>query len=84
MSSKQALGHIERYDAFGHVTEAETLTCNHCGKIFLKPGSGDPVGFCHMCFSPVCLECGKIDRCDPFEEKLKRLEQQSRLRAALG
>jgi hypothetical protein len=84
MANRQALGHVEMFDSCGQVTVVETLTCKHCGKIFRKPGPQDPAGFCHMCFSPVCLTCGASERCDPFEKKLERIEQRSRLLAAAG
>jgi hypothetical protein len=84
MSRSQALGHVERYDAIGNVYVSETLTCGHCSRIYVKPGPGDPVGFCRMCFSPVCLSCGRLDKCDPFEKKLERLEQRSRLMKLVG
>lgn len=80
----KALGHIEHIDALGNVVVAETLTCSHCGRIFPRPGPDDPVGFCHMCFAPVCLNCGKDDRCDPFEKKLERMEKRDRLLKSVG
>ena len=74
-----ALGHIETFDALGNKVVVETLTCAHCQKVFKKPMQDEPTGFCHMCFKQVCLECGKSDKCDPFEKKLERMEQRSRL-----
>jgi len=62
----------------------ETLTCVHCNNLYRKLGKSDPVGFCHMCFKPVCLHCGAIDRCEPFERKLEALEARSRLLRACG
>jgi len=84
MSRSRALGHVERYDHLGNVEVVETLTCNHCGIIYPKPGPGQPVGFCHMCFSPVCFGCGAIDKCDPFEKKLERIERRSKFLNSLG
>jgi hypothetical protein len=84
MSRSKALGHAERFDAFGNVAVVETLTCKHCNRIYAKPGPGDPAGFCHMCMSPVCLGCGKLERCDPFEKKLERLEARDRLIKSAG
>ena len=72
------LGHIELTDQYGTVQVRETLTCSHCNQIFAKPGPADPAGFCHMCFKPVCLKCGKLDRCVPFEKKLEIMEQRAR------
>ena len=84
MSRLGGLGHGERYDALGNVVVVETLTCKHCNKIYPRPKSREPSGYCHMCFSPVCLECGKLDKCDVFEKKLERIEQRDRLRRSLG
>lgn len=78
------LGYSEITDQYGSVQVRETLTCAHCNRIYPKPGTHDPVGFCHMCFKPVCLACGAKDKCDPFERKLDRLEARSKLRAAVG
>jgi hypothetical protein len=76
---KTALGYAETVDVYGTSTITETLTCAHCGKIYAKPKADEPVGFCHMCFKDVCLPCGTLDKCDPFEEKLRRIEQRQRL-----
>ena len=84
MSRSRALGHVERFDELGNVAVVETLTCNHCGCIYPKPGPGEPSGFCHVCFAGVCLGCGAIDRCDPFEKKLERLEGRARFLKSVG
>ena len=73
------LGHIERTDQYGNVLVEDTLTCAHCNRLYPKPKPSDQFGFCHMCFKPVCLKCGKLDRCDPFEKKLERMEARDRL-----
>lgn len=75
---KLALGYAESVDAYGTSTIVETLTCAHCGKVYDKPAPGESFGFCHMCFKAVCLSCGASTRCEPFEEKLRRLEQRQR------
>ena len=84
MASNRNLGHAETFDINGNVVVVEKITCNHCQAIFTKPGPGDPVGFCHQCFAPVCLKCGALDKCDPFEKKLERMESRSRLLKSLG
>jgi len=81
---KLPLGHARYLDEYGKETVIETLTCPHCNKIYRRPKPGEPSGFCHMCFCPVCLECGKSDRCDPFEKKLDRLEARARLLREVG
>lgn len=77
------LGHVEVTDQYGQVAVHETLKCGHCQRVYRKPGPGEPSGFCHMCFRPVCLPCGANDRCDPFEKKLERMEQRGRFLRAL-
>ncbi len=63
----------------GNTQVRETLTCAHCNRIYPKPGTSDPAGFCRMCWRPVCLKCGAKDRCDPFERKLARMEAKAKL-----
>ena len=75
---KVALGYGEHIDEYGRTTVVETLTCAHCNRLFEKPKPGDPMGFCHMCFKPVCLRYGRSERCDPFERKLEEIERQGR------
>lgn len=84
MSVSSGLGHVEITDAYGQVTVQETLTCAHCQKIYPKPGTGDLAGFCHQCFKPVCLKCGALDRCDPFEKKLERIEARDAMLRSMG
>ena len=79
MGRNRNLGYAETFDSLGNVVVTEKLTCPHCQKIYDRPGADEPVGFCHSCFSPVCIECGRENRCDPFEEKLRRMESRSRL-----
>ena len=80
----RSLGHAEVADHLGNVRVVETLTCAHCSRVYPKPQNGEPSGFCHMCFSPVCLQCGALTRCDPFERKLERIERRDRLWQQLG
>jgi hypothetical protein len=82
-SQNRALSFVETYDRHGNVMVREKLTCPHCHSMFDRPGPGGDVGFCHLCFAPVCLSCGKSDVCDPFELKLERMERRSRLLEAL-
>lgn len=84
MSRNSARSYVETFDGEGNHVVHEMLTCAHCQRIYAKPGPKDDVGFCHMCFAPVCLDCGKLDRCDPFERKLERMEQRSRLLKSVG
>lgn len=63
--------------------ESDTFTCAHCGCVrIVKPmaRAEDMGGICHMCGdkhrpSFICEKCvGK--GCQPFEEKLKQMEQR--------
>jgi hypothetical protein len=84
MARNRNLGYAESYDPRGNVVVTEKLTCPHCQRIYDKPKSGAEFGFCHQCFSPVCIPCGRLETCDPFEEKLKRMEQRDRLLKSVG
>jgi hypothetical protein len=66
-------------DEYGYETVVETFTCAHCSNVFPKPKPDEPYGFCHLCFKPTCVPCGALDRCDPFEKKLARMEARARL-----
>ncbi len=84
MRQNSARSYVETFDDKGNVTVREMFTCAHCQRIYPKPGPSDAVGFCQMCFAPVCIECGKVDKCDPFERKLERIEQRARLLKSVG
>lgn len=84
MSSSACLAHVRITDAYGRQTIKEKLVCSHCQTVFDKPGPRDPSGFCHVCFKPVCLRCGAIDKCDPFEKKLDRLEARAAMLRSMG
>ena len=61
----------------GHPKEADTFTCGHCNRIVhIKPMAplGDLGGRCGMCDTLICPDCVRTGQCDPFEEKLKRME----------
>lgn len=69
----------------------DSFTCAHCNCVrFVKPlqRAEDMGGICHLCGdkhrpSFICEWCvGKP--CDPFEEKLQRLERRDRFRAELA
>lgn len=66
--------------------ELDSFTCAHCNRVrFVKPmqRAEDLGGICHLCGdkrrpSFICELCvGK--GCDPFEEKLKRMEARQQL-----
>lgn len=60
--------------------EADTFTCIHCNRVVIVPvkaSASDMGGWCALCAKPVCKNCaGKA--CEPFEIKLKRMEDRSR------
>lgn len=64
--------------------EMDTFTCAHCNSVrFVKPmcPANEMPSVCHLCGdkhrpSFICEQCeGK--GCDPFEEKLKRMERKT-------
>jgi hypothetical protein len=66
--------------------EQETFTCKHCNRVvFVEPfmDAADFGGRCTLCDGLICPDCvGK--GCDPFEEKLKRMEAQHEARKSYG
>jgi hypothetical protein len=62
------------------LVEADTFTCIHCNRIvFVKPraSAAESGGWCCLCNKAICPTCiGKP--CDPFEKKLKRMEDRGR------
>lgn len=60
----------------GRVREADTFTCGHCQRIVHVKAGASPYemgGACSICGTLVCPKCVG-QGCDPFEEKLKRME----------
>jgi hypothetical protein len=68
----------EETHADGKVTYIPSFTCAHCNTIVEVKSKDQDMGFCQMCFYPVCLVCGAKDTCDPFEKKLERIEARAR------
>ncbi len=61
----------------GNSTEFDTEQCCHCGRHFqIVKGSGTKRGFCLHCNKVTCGS-PQCDECIPFEEQLKRMEQQA-------
>lgn len=68
--------------------EIDTFTCAHCNAVVVCRSSSKDIpvdlgGFCRLCYEHVCGKCADRGRCDPFEKKLERAEQQGRFRRAL-
>lgn len=66
--------------------EMDTYKCAHCQAIkHVKPKERpeDIGGLCYVCSGLICSACvGK--GCDPFEEKLKRMEARDEARRSYG
>lgn len=59
--------------------EADTFTCGHCNSIVVVPVQASPTemgGGCTICESLICPACVSKGTCDPFEEKLARMESR--------
>jgi hypothetical protein len=73
-------------DADGKAQEGETFTCFHCQRLTMVPHKARPEdvgGLCYVCYRHICPNCvGKP--CDPFEEKLKRMEASYHARRSYG
>jgi hypothetical protein len=67
---------------YGEIAEKPTFTCAHCQRVRRVDPYCDPAdlgGLCKVCMGVVCEVCvGK--GCDPFEEKLRRIEARARTR----
>ncbi|WP_257318451.1 hypothetical protein [Shinella pollutisoli] len=64
-------------DVTGAAREADTFTCAHCNAVVIVKPMTDPAemgGRCRMCDGLICKRCAARGVCDPFEEKLKRIE----------
>lgn len=67
----------------GQRREADTFTCGHCNRIVhinYKTPLDALGGRCAVCDTLICPRCIKSGRCDPFEEKLKRMEHRDMVR----
>jgi len=76
-------GYLYSFDLGGIRQEADSFTCNHCGRIVIvkpKCNPDDLGGFCRLCTKMICPKCVDIGSCDPFEKKLDRYEKANRLR----
>jgi hypothetical protein len=75
------------------VTESDGFVCAHCQRaVFVKP-MADPAdfgGFCRICGGSdylsglICPQCEAKGTCDPFEEKLRRVEARKMLFTDIG
>lgn len=80
-------GYSRTIDGHGKLHECDTFTCRHCQRlvdvpVFAKPE--DVGGLCSTCWAPVCPACVASGVCDPFEEKMKRIEASYHARRSYG
>lgn len=75
-------GHVEIL-LDGKATVFPTFTCAHCQRIFRKPRGLEDAGWCQRCFKPLCLKCGAVDICMPWEQQMERLEARARARRSI-
>jgi len=64
-----------------------TFTCAHCSALVRLPARADPDklgGWCQVCDKPICPKCVTTGKCDPMEEKIKRLEARIEARRSYG
>lgn len=76
---------VERRDG-AIVHEEDSFTCGHCNTVvFVKPkqDAADMGGLCKLCMKLTCARCAGSGKCDPFEEKLLRMESRDRLLKAV-
>lgn len=67
-------GYLLQVSFEGKKTEHDTITCAHCNRIVILVPKKECFGTCLMCYKPICLNCTKVGKCLPFEEKLNRIE----------
>lgn len=71
-------GYASLTDGF-EIKECSTSTCAHCNRItHIKPGCRpeDIGGLCKICMGLICPHCVSEGICDPFMEKLDRMEKR--------
>lgn len=69
------------------ISETDSFTCGHCGRIvFVKPkcDPADLGGNCYLCWKLVCPQCHAKGNCDPMEKKLDRMEASYHARRSYG
>ena len=79
---RQAQGYTQVTGPAPGAGEWDTFTCAHCNCVkMVKPmaSANEMPSVCHMCGdknrpSFICEPCAAKGGCDPFEEKLKRME----------
>jgi len=73
-------GYLQIFSPEGAVEEYDTMTCGHCNRIVKIKHKCDPSdlgGLCKLCMKMICPDCVNTGECEPFEEKLKRMEARA-------
>lgn len=73
----RSAGYSHYVDGEGRRHECDTFTCRHCQRMVRVPAFGKPEdvgGLCYTCMAPVCPACSDKATCDPFEEKIGRMQ----------
>lgn len=72
-------GYASIVDPNAPLVEMDTFTCYHCNKVIhIKPRENpeDVGGLCKICMGLICSTCVDNGVCDPFEKKLKRMDDR--------
>ena len=80
-------GYATLIDPDGPKREADTFICAHCQKIVhvrTREALENLGGRCSVCDGLICPSCVARHACDPFEEKLKRMEARHQARRSYG
>lgn len=81
-------GYLQVFDEFGSTaSEHKTYTCDHCNKVVIvkhKMRPEDMGGHCRICDGLLCPTCVATGICEPFEEKLKQMEQKQFILKSYG
>jgi hypothetical protein len=90
LNGNRALGNLQITGPEGNVV-LDTFTCAHCNRQRIwkpEPNCVTPEEYggkvCMACHSMICLDCAKLETCEPFEKKLEAMEASARFRKAIG
>lgn len=75
------------FEPLGSERREATFTCAHCSTVVRVPDRADADklgGWCMVCDKAICPACVKTGKCDPMEEKIKRLEARIEARRSYG
>ncbi len=75
---RSSQGYVTIVDPAVGTVEVDTFTCGHCQRIVQVPPRADAAdlgGLCKICDTLVCPACNEKGVCDPYEEKMRRVER---------